>query len=76
MEQIVQLDNADEILILPNSWEERGIRKGLEIGIEQGNELATRELAIELLRENASVELVAKVTHFSIEEVEKIKRSL
>ncbi|WP_211316785.1 hypothetical protein [Oceanobacillus arenosus] len=39
-------------------------------------ELATRELSIKLLQENAPIELIAKATDFSVEEVEEIKRSL
>src|SRR5690625_2652093 len=72
MKEMKHSDYADEILELTNSWEERGIKKG----IEEGKELATKELALEMLKEGSSVAFVAKVTHLNKEEIEELKKSL
>lgn len=61
MKEIHQLDNADEILKLPNSWEERGIAKGKE------------EVAVEMLKAGSSIAFIAKVTHLDKEEIQNLK---
>src|SRR5690625_4243082 len=76
MKEMKHSDYADEILELTNSWEERGIKKGKEEGIKEGKKAATRELALELLKEGSSVEFVAKVTRLDAEEVKELKKTL
>ncbi|SHG96846.1 RpnC/YadD family protein [Ornithinibacillus halophilus] len=59
VEKVKQLDNADEILELPNSWEKRGYRKGREEGIQQGREEGIqqgKEEGIQQGREEGKVE--------------------
>jgi len=67
-------------LELTNSWEERGMKKGKEEGIKEGikkgKKAATRELALELLKEGSSVAFVAKVTRMSQKEIEELRKSL
>lgn len=64
MREISQLENAEEFTKLPNSWEERGIRKGRE------------EVAFEMLREGLPIDLIEKVTHLDKEAVEKLRKKL
>ncbi|WP_404452244.1 hypothetical protein [Virgibacillus necropolis] len=68
MEEIKQLDDAKDILKLPNSWEEKGI--------EKGRTEEKREIALEMLKEGSSVEFIVKVTQLDKEEVESIKEKL
>ena len=53
MREISQLENAAEFTKLPNSWEERGIRKGKE------------EVALKMLEEGLPIEVIVKVTDLS-----------
>ncbi|MEC5423420.1 transposase [Virgibacillus sp. C22-A2] len=68
MDEIKQLKEAEKILELPISYEERGIEKGIERGI--------KKVAGELLKEGSSIEFVAKVTHLDREEIESIRENL
>ncbi|MFJ5770476.1 hypothetical protein [Psychrobacillus sp. NPDC093180] len=63
MEQINQLENAEKIFHLSNSWEEKGIEKGKELGREESIGKVVRGM----LREDLPIELIAKVTGLEIE---------
>ena len=80
MKEMKDSEYADDILELTNSWEERGIKKGKEEGIKEGikegKKAATRELALELLKEGSSVAFVAKVTRLDAVEVKELKKTL
>lgn len=64
MEQINQLEEAEEIFQLSNSWEEKGIEKGIE------------QVVRGMLKENLPIELIAKVTGLETKKIEKIKSTL
>ena len=70
MREISQSENPEEFTELPISWEERGIRKGIEQGVEK----AKKEIALEMLKEGLSIEFIAKVTHIAQEEIEELKK--
>ncbi|GEN30124.1 hypothetical protein CQU01_03620 [Cerasibacillus quisquiliarum] len=72
MEEVKKMDNADKILELPISYEERGIKKGLEAGVESGK----KEVALEMLKEGSSIEFIAKVTHLNRGEIEVLRRKM
>ncbi|WP_188392478.1 hypothetical protein [Compostibacillus humi] len=76
MEEIKQLDNAEEIMNLPNSWEERGYKRGIEQGIEQGMQKGVRKVIENMLKKDFSMEVIAEVTGASIGEIEKLKRKM
>ncbi len=66
MQEISRLDNAEVFTKLPNSWEERGICKG----IEQGE----KEIVLEMLKEGLSIDFTVKVTHMEKDAIEKLKK--
>lgn len=66
MEQIKHIDEMDEILKLPISWEEKGI--------EKGKEEEKRKIASEMLKEGLPIEVIVKVTHLDKEEIEVLKK--
>lgn len=68
MREIEKLPEADEILEIPISYEE----KGKEIG----KELGKKEVAKELLREGLSLEFIAKVTKLDEEEIKELKKEM
>ncbi|HEY4599785.1 MAG TPA: Rpn family recombination-promoting nuclease/putative transposase [Cerasibacillus sp.] len=70
MEEVKKMDDAEKILELPISYEERGIKKGIKKGIERGK----KEVALEMLNEGLSIEFIAKVTHLDREEIEALRR--
>lgn len=51
---------------------ERGLEQGMEQGLEQGHLEAKIEDALAMKKEGIAVELVARVTGLSIEEIEKL----
>ena len=67
MQEVNRLEDEGEFKFtqLPNSWEERGIRKGIEQGIEK--------VVLEMLKEGSSIDFIAKVTHLDKEAIEKLK---
>ncbi|KEF37246.1 hypothetical protein M670_03492 [Schinkia azotoformans MEV2011] len=73
MEEIKQLDRgeAEQILKLPNSW----IDKGIERGIEKGKIEEKKKIALEMLKEGLSIDLIVKVTHLSNEEIEILQEN-
>lgn len=92
VETIREFDDAEEILKIPISYEEKGKRKGLmegrqqgikqgiergiEQGIKQGIEKGRKEVALELLKEGVPLELIVKTTKLSAEVVQKLKKQL
>ncbi|WP_172840431.1 hypothetical protein [Virgibacillus phasianinus] len=68
MKEISELENADEILNLPNSWEERGIKKGIERGFEKG----IKQIARRMLEEGSPINFISKVTGMDEEEIKKL----
>lgn len=70
MEEIKQLDPQESELILnpPSSWREKGIAEGIQ--------KEKRQMAIDMLKEGLSLELIAKVTKFSCHEIEDLKETL
>jgi len=70
------LNKSDEEFIknLTFSWEEKGIEKGIVKGIEKGKEKEKRKIALEMLDKGLSIELIAKVTHLKLGEIEDMKK--
>jgi predicted transposase/invertase (TIGR01784 family) len=70
MEEIKQLDQqeSEQIFKLPNTWREKGIVEGIQ--------KEKKQTAIEMLKEGLSVELIAKVTKLSRDEIEDLKGNL
>jgi hypothetical protein len=61
MEEIKQLnpDESEQILKLPNSWVEKGIKEGIQKGELEGK----RKIALNMLKEGLSIELIVRVTN-------------
>ncbi|GIN57252.1 hypothetical protein J8TS2_15710 [Lederbergia ruris] len=74
MNEINYMDEAERIKIMeiPISYEEKGIEKGKEIGEKSGK----RKVAVEMLKEGLSSELIVKVTKLKKEEIEELKKKL
>ena len=74
MEEIKQLnpDESEQILKLPNSWVEKGIKEGLKVGIQKGESEGKRKIALNMLKEGLSIELIVRVTNLDYTEIEKI----
>ncbi|HCC04428.1 MAG TPA: hypothetical protein DEP51_06230 [Clostridiales bacterium] len=51
-----------------------GYDKGLKEGIEQGIEQNKKEILEKLLKTNLSIEQIIKITGFTVEEIEKLKK--
>lgn len=64
MTEIKQMDESEDIMHLPISWEEKGIEKGKS------------EVALEMLKEGLSIELIMKVTALDRENIEKLKQKM
>ncbi len=68
MKEIKQMDDADKILEIPISYEERGI--------ERGKAEEAKRVAKEMLKEGLPKELIAKVTHLDLKEIEKLGKKV
>ncbi|MDY0406371.1 Rpn family recombination-promoting nuclease/putative transposase [Virgibacillus sp. 179-BFC.A HS] len=88
MEEIKHMDEADKIMEIPISYEEKGKeigkkigeeigkKMGKEEGIKLGREEGIRQVALEMLRKGAAVDFISEVTRLSKKEVEALKREL
>ncbi|WP_407272722.1 hypothetical protein [Radiobacillus sp. PE A8.2] len=78
MKEIKELgpQEAEPILKLPNSWRDKGLREGREQGREEGNQEATRNIAIEMLKQGLSEELISKVTKLDLNDICQLKKNL
>ncbi|MED4902604.1 transposase, partial [Weizmannia sp. CD-2023] len=80
MENIKMLDpdEAEQVLKLPNSYFDRGYKKGKEEGREEERKelLQTIPIAIKMLLAGMDLQLIVEKTGLSQTEVEKIKQQL
>lgn len=72
MEDIKQLDDADKVLEIPISYEEKGKEAGKKEGIKEG----IKEVALEMLRKGFAIDAISEVTHLTKEEIESLKKSM
>jgi len=68
MKEARKLDNAEEVLEITVSYEEKGREKGLEEGKKQ--------VALELLRKGLDRELIIETTGLSMEEIKDLEKQL
>lgn len=68
MEEVKQMDDAEKIMKLPISYEEKGI--------EKGKEEESRRVAKEMIKEGLSIDVIAKVTQLDMEKLEKLKKGI
>jgi len=76
MMEIEQMDESKEIMHLPISWEEKGKKEGRKAGRIEGENKARREVALEMVKEGASIEFIVKVTRLDREEVAQLIKSI
>lgn len=72
MEEIKQLnqEEAEQILKLPNSW----IEKGLKEGLKEGKMKEKRKMALEMVKEGLATDLITRITKLDCTEIENIRR--
>lgn len=63
-----RFDNAEEILEIPISYEDRGKEKGRKEG--------KKEVALEMLQKGMDLSLIVEVTRLSLQDVEDLKSQL
>src|SRR5690625_3132261 len=68
MKEIQKLPEADKIMELPISYEEKGIEKGIKKGV--------RKVALEMLKKGSSINYIAEVTHLDNDEIKKLQKEL
>lgn len=75
--EIINLDGKGAVTMgMFEKREEKGIHKGLQIGIELGKGEAAMKFAENLLRDGSEVSFIVKMTGLSKEEVEQLKEKL
>lgn len=68
MKEAKRLDNADEILEIPISYEE----KGKELGREE----TENKIALNMLKKGLDIDVIIETTMLSADEVEQLKGQL
>lgn len=76
MTEINKLPEADKVLELTISYEEKGKKIGKEIGKKEGELIGVKKVAVEMLKEEIDLVFIAKVTHLDIEEIKQLKKQL
>lgn len=75
-----KLKNAEEVLELPISYEERGKKigreEGLEKGLAEGRIKERKEVARNMLNKGLDIELIKDITKLSLDEIEQLKKQL
>ena len=68
------VDDFDKLLY----YDYDALKKGeiYDEGVEYGIEKTNKEIAKAMLKENCNIELIAKVTNLSYEDIEKLKEEL
>ncbi|WP_342746748.1 hypothetical protein [Virgibacillus phasianinus] len=66
MEEIKRVDEKDEILKLPISWEEKGI--------EKGRMDERKKIALDMLREGLPIDVIARITELDTKEIGALKK--
>ena len=54
--------------------EQAGFTKGEQAGVERGATQREREIALQMLKEGMKLDLIAKLTGLSAEEIERLKQ--
>lgn len=88
MSEAKELENADEILELPISYEERGkakgreegikigIRKGMQEGMQEGMQKGMKEVALKMLADGFNDKKIMELTNLSREEIGDLKKQV
>ncbi len=63
---------VQEMCNLSEGVERRGIEKGIALGLAKGREQMANETVIELLKEKFSIEMIARATKLTVEQVKEI----
>ena len=50
-----------------------GLQEGKEIGVQEGQNIEKREIAINLLKNNVDINIISKATGLSIKEIEELE---
>ncbi|WP_440895004.1 Rpn family recombination-promoting nuclease/putative transposase [Amphibacillus sp. Q70] len=72
MTEINKLPEADKVLELTISYEE----KGKEIGKKEGELIGVKKVAVEMLKEKTDLAFIARVTQLDIEEIKQLEKQL
>lgn len=75
---LLEIERRENIMYLEEiglyNAREEGKKEGLEQGNITGKKEATKEIILNLLKHNMSLEDISKVTNYSIEEIKKIEK--
>ena len=53
-----------------------GIEKGIQKGIQEGIETKTKEVVVNMLRNNIAIDVIEKIVGLNSKEIEKIKSEI
>jgi len=76
MSEAKKLDQADEVLELTISYEERGKEKGRELGIKEGKELERKGIALSMLKKGYEIEDIHELTQLPVKQIQELKEDL
>ena len=57
-------------------YKELGYKEGIEKGIQEGIEVKTKEVVVNMLRNNIAIDVIEKIVGLNSKEIEKIKSEI
>ena len=76
MQEVSKLENAEEILNIPISYEERGKKIGRAEGRKEGLQTGKKEVALEMIKQNFTVDEIKKLTKLTKGQIEQLRKQI
>ena len=64
---------GDKVMTIAEKLEKKGMEKGIAEGMEKGKAEGKTEVALGMLKEGMSIEVVSRITGLSEEEIERLR---
>jgi predicted transposase/invertase (TIGR01784 family) len=69
----MDIAQKEEIMQVTTSWERKGIEKGIEQGIGLGKVEEREAIALNMLKDNFSLEQISRLTGMTIPEIQRLQ---
>ena len=74
--KIIKKEGEADWTIKLMDYKELGYKEGIEKGIQEGIETKTKEVVVNMLRNNIAIDVIEKIVGLNSKEIEKIKSEI